>query len=145
VISQVFASEGARVVCAARSRDLVEETAAAIKQSGGEATAMTADLSREDDVRELMKRAVDTYGRLDTLVNNAGDGGPTKPVQDYPLDGLVLHGELVPDQLVPVRALRRAVHDPGRARRDREHLVDGRPPRPCLPRRLLRVESGQVG
>jgi NAD(P)-dependent dehydrogenase (short-subunit alcohol dehydrogenase family) len=86
VISQVFASEGARVVCAARSRDLVEETASAIKQSGGEATAMTADLSREDDVRELMKRAVDTYGRLDTLVNNAGDGGPTKPVQDYPLD-----------------------------------------------------------
>ena len=86
VISQVFASEGARVVCAARSRDLVEETAAAIKQSGGEATATTADLSREDDVRELMKRAVDTYGRLDTLVNNAGDGGPTKPVQDYPLD-----------------------------------------------------------
>jgi NAD(P)-dependent dehydrogenase (short-subunit alcohol dehydrogenase family) len=86
VISQVFASEGARVVCAARSRALVEETASAIKQSGGEATAMTADLSREDDVRELMKRAVDTYGRLDTLVNNAGDGGPTKPVQDYPLD-----------------------------------------------------------
>ena len=74
VISQVFASEGARVVCAARSRHLVEETASAIKQSGGEATAMTADLSREDDVRELMKRAVDTYGRLDTLVNNAGDG-----------------------------------------------------------------------
>ena len=86
VISQVFASEGARVVCAARSHDLVEETASAIRQAGGEATAMTADLSREDDVRELMKRAVDTYGRLDTLVNNAGDGGPTKPVQDYPLD-----------------------------------------------------------
>ena len=86
MISQVFASEGARVVCAARSRDLVEETVASIRQSGGDATAMTADVSREDDVRELMQRSVDTYGGLDTLVNNAGDGGPTKPVQDYPTD-----------------------------------------------------------
>ena len=86
VISQVFASEGARVVCAARSRELVEETVASIRQAGGDATAMTADVSREDDVRQLMQRTVDTYGRLDTLVNNAGDGGPTKPVQDYPTD-----------------------------------------------------------
>ena len=86
VISQVFASEGARVICAARSRDLVEETVASIRQAGGDATAMTADVSREDDVRQLMQRSVDTYGRLDTLVNNAGDGGPTKPVQDYPTD-----------------------------------------------------------
>src|SRR5262245_38840003 len=86
VISQVFASEGARVVCAARSRDLVEETASAIKKSGGDAVAVTADVSREDDARQLMQRAVDEYGRLDTLVNNAGDGGPTKAVQDYAVE-----------------------------------------------------------
>ena len=86
VISQVFASEGARVICAARSRELVEETVASIRKAGGDATAMTADVSREDDVRQLMQRSVDTYGRLDTLVNNAGDGGPTKPVQDYPTE-----------------------------------------------------------
>ena len=86
VISQVFAGEGARVICAARSRDLVEETVASIRKAGGDATAMTADVSREDDVRQLMQRSVETYGRLDTLVNNAGDGGPTKPVEDYPTD-----------------------------------------------------------
>jgi NAD(P)-dependent dehydrogenase (short-subunit alcohol dehydrogenase family) len=86
VISQVFASEGARVICAARSRELVEETVASIREAGGEAAAMTADVSRDDDVRQLMQRTVDTYGGLDTLVNNAGDGGPTKPVQDYPTD-----------------------------------------------------------
>jgi NAD(P)-dependent dehydrogenase (short-subunit alcohol dehydrogenase family) len=86
VISQMFASEGARVVCAARSRDLVEETASAIKQAGGDAIAVVADVSREDDAKQLMLRAADAYGRLDTLVNNAGDGGPTKPVQDYAVE-----------------------------------------------------------
>jgi NAD(P)-dependent dehydrogenase (short-subunit alcohol dehydrogenase family) len=83
VISQTFASEGARVVCAARSRDLVDETASSIRQSGGDAIAVAADVSREEDARLLMQRAVEAYGRLDTLVNNAGDGGPTKAVQDY--------------------------------------------------------------
>ena len=86
VISQTFAHEGARVVCAARSRELVEETASSIKQAGGEALAIVADISREDEARMLMQKAADAFGRLDTLVNNAGDGGPTKAVQDYPTD-----------------------------------------------------------
>jgi NAD(P)-dependent dehydrogenase (short-subunit alcohol dehydrogenase family) len=86
VASRVFAREGAKVVCAARSKDLVDETAALVREDGGEAIAVTADLSKEDDVRALVERAVASFGHLDTLVNNAGDGGPTKPVQDYPLD-----------------------------------------------------------
>ena len=48
--------------------------------------AVAADVSREDDAKQLMQRAVDAYGRLDALVNNAGDGGPTKPVQDYAVE-----------------------------------------------------------
>jgi NAD(P)-dependent dehydrogenase (short-subunit alcohol dehydrogenase family) len=64
----------------------VDETAALVREDGGEAIAVTADLSKEDDVRALVERAVASFGHLDTLVNNAGDGGPTKPVQDYPLD-----------------------------------------------------------
>jgi NAD(P)-dependent dehydrogenase (short-subunit alcohol dehydrogenase family) len=86
VISETCAREGARVVCVARSRDLVEETAAAITQAGGEAIAVVADVSREDEARMLMQRAADAFGRLDTLINNAGDGGPTKPVQEYTVD-----------------------------------------------------------
>jgi NAD(P)-dependent dehydrogenase (short-subunit alcohol dehydrogenase family) len=85
VISQVFAREGARVVCAARSTDLVNETAASIARGGGSAIAVVADLGREDDVRALMAQAMDRFGRVDCLVNNAGDGGPTAPVQDYAL------------------------------------------------------------
>ncbi len=83
VMSRLFAREGASVVCAARSAPLVEETVAAILKDGGRAVAVVADVSREDDARRLMEAGVRAFGRIDTLVNNAGDGGPTKPVQEY--------------------------------------------------------------
>ncbi len=86
VMCQVFAREGARVVCAARTKSLVDETAALARAAGGEAIAISADLSREGEVRALVAETVRAFGHLDTLVNNAGDGGPTKPVQDYDID-----------------------------------------------------------
>jgi NAD(P)-dependent dehydrogenase (short-subunit alcohol dehydrogenase family) len=86
VMSQMFAANGARVVCAARTRNLVEETAATIRSEGGEAVALVCDASREDDVRRLVAAAIEHYDRLDCLINNAGDGGPTTPVQDYGLE-----------------------------------------------------------
>ena len=86
VMCQVFAREGARVVCAARTQPLVDETAALVRDVGGEALAVAADLADEGAVRALVDQTVETFGYLDTLVNNAGDGGPTKPVQDYTTD-----------------------------------------------------------
>ena len=83
VASGLFAREGAKVVFAARSRDLVEETAAIIEDEGGDAIAVVADASREDDVKAMVDKTLAAFGHLDCLVNNAGDGGPTKPVQDY--------------------------------------------------------------
>jgi NAD(P)-dependent dehydrogenase (short-subunit alcohol dehydrogenase family) len=82
-LSLRFAREGARVVCAARSADLVKETAARIDGAGGRAIAVACDAAVEDDVRRLVNAGVQAFGRIDTLVNNAGDGGPTKRVQDY--------------------------------------------------------------
>jgi NAD(P)-dependent dehydrogenase (short-subunit alcohol dehydrogenase family) len=78
-----FGQEGARVVCTARSADLVQETAALVRKGGGQAIAVVADAAVEDDVRRLMAEGLKAFGKIDTLVNNAGDGGPTKPVQDY--------------------------------------------------------------
>jgi NAD(P)-dependent dehydrogenase (short-subunit alcohol dehydrogenase family) len=83
VTSEAFAREGAAVVCAARSADLVRETAARIERAGGRALAVVGDASVEADARALVAATVKAFGKLDTLVNNAGDGGPTKPVQDY--------------------------------------------------------------
>jgi NAD(P)-dependent dehydrogenase (short-subunit alcohol dehydrogenase family) len=83
VMSRLFAREGAAVVCAARSGALVEETAALVARDGGRAIAVRADAAKEADVRRMVAAGVQAFGKLDTLVNNAGDGGPTKPVQEY--------------------------------------------------------------
>jgi len=82
-MSERFAREGAAVVCAARSADQVKETAAGISTAGGRAIAIVCDAGVEDDVRRTVSIAVKEFGKLDTLVNNAGDAGPTKAVQDY--------------------------------------------------------------
>src|SRR6185295_19209578 len=78
-----FAREGAAVVCAARSADLVEATAAQVRAAGGKALAVVCDVGLEDDVRRLVSTAAKAFAKVDLLVNNAGDSGPTKPVQDY--------------------------------------------------------------
>ena len=82
-MSERFAREGAAVVCAARSADQVKETAAGISAAGGKAIGIVCDAGVEDDVRRTVAIAVKEFGKLDTLVNNAGDAGPTKAVQDY--------------------------------------------------------------
>jgi NAD(P)-dependent dehydrogenase (short-subunit alcohol dehydrogenase family) len=86
VMSRLFSKEGAAVVCAARSRDLVEETATLIKDDGGRALAVTGDAATEGDVQKMVAAGVKAFGKLDVLVNNAGDGGPTKRVQEYTTD-----------------------------------------------------------
>jgi NAD(P)-dependent dehydrogenase (short-subunit alcohol dehydrogenase family) len=86
VIAQRFAGDGAMVICAARSEALVHETVALIDAAGGQAIAVVGDVSLEEGARGMVAAGVKTFGRVDTLVNNAGDGGATKPIQDYTTD-----------------------------------------------------------
>jgi NAD(P)-dependent dehydrogenase (short-subunit alcohol dehydrogenase family) len=81
-----FARAGASVVCAARSTDLVAETADLVEQAGGRAIAVTCDATNEDDVKRMIAGGVQAFGKITTLINNAGDGGPTKPVEAYTMD-----------------------------------------------------------
>jgi NAD(P)-dependent dehydrogenase (short-subunit alcohol dehydrogenase family) len=83
VASQRFSEEGASVVCAARSAGLVEETVELIKKAGGQAVAVVADVATEEGAQRTVEAAVRAFGRLHLLVNNAGDGGPTKKIQEY--------------------------------------------------------------
>ena len=86
VMGLLFAREGARVVCVARTAALVGETADAIRRAGGDAIAIVADVSHEADVERVVDETVHAFGAVTTLVNNAGDSGPTKPIHEYPTD-----------------------------------------------------------
>ncbi len=70
----LFAAEGARVVVADVNEEGAEKTAEGIRASNGEAVAVGADVSREAEVEATIQRAVDEYGGLDILFNNAGVG-----------------------------------------------------------------------
>jgi NAD(P)-dependent dehydrogenase (short-subunit alcohol dehydrogenase family) len=67
-----FAREGARVVACGRSADLGEQVVAAIRAAGGEAIFVRCDVSRKADVDAMVAAAVDRYGTVDIVVNNAG-------------------------------------------------------------------------
>lgn len=66
------AEMGGKIVLAARSEKKLKETVAEIKAAGGEASYIVTDVAKKDDVFAMAKFAVDTYGRIDVLVNNAG-------------------------------------------------------------------------
>jgi NAD(P)-dependent dehydrogenase (short-subunit alcohol dehydrogenase family) len=70
-----FARAGAKVVAADIENGGGEETVAQIKTAGGEATFVRTDVSRGEEVKELIKRTVGLYGRLDCAHNNAGTEG----------------------------------------------------------------------
>ena len=77
-IAKEFAAEGAKVVVSAR-RDsptglpgTAVETATQIRDRGGEAMALTCDVSNEEQVMAMVGQTIDMYGRIDVLVNNAG-------------------------------------------------------------------------
>ncbi len=68
----LFAREGARLVLNDVAAEAVEQTAHDVTQAGGEAIAVPGDVSNEQDVEKTIKAGVETFGKLDTLYNNAG-------------------------------------------------------------------------
>jgi NAD(P)-dependent dehydrogenase (short-subunit alcohol dehydrogenase family) len=72
VAAELFAGEGASVVLSDVADDAGESVAARIREAGGNATYVHADVSREDDARSMVKNAVQRFGGLHVLYNNAG-------------------------------------------------------------------------
>ena len=64
-----FAESGARVVAAGRNGEALREVGDAIKSAGGQPLTIAADVTKEEDVRNLMQRAIGEFERLDVLVN----------------------------------------------------------------------------
>ena len=81
VTAQFFAREGAKVVVStARNLAGGMETVNAIRDEGGDAIFVKCDVSKEDEVRAMVEKCVETYGRLDYAFNNAGVGPDGKRI-----------------------------------------------------------------
>lgn len=76
----VLASEGAKVVLAARRMDKLKEVEAEICAKGGEAYCVSGDVSVREDCDRIISETLEKYGRVDVLVNNAGMGDKQIPI-----------------------------------------------------------------
>jgi NAD(P)-dependent dehydrogenase (short-subunit alcohol dehydrogenase family) len=76
----VFAKAGNRVLVSGRRRDAGETLVDELRLLGAEAEFVQADVRKEDEVRRLIDRTVERFGRLDAAVNNAGTEGKPGPV-----------------------------------------------------------------
>jgi 3-oxoacyl-[acyl-carrier protein] reductase len=83
VMATRFVDEGAKVLLAARREELVREAAAA---AGDGAIAMRADVTNEDDVAAMVARAVDEFGYVDVLCNNAAAPGTDRYIWEQTLE-----------------------------------------------------------
>jgi len=70
-----FSQEGADVVIAARTEEEINSTVEMIQSQGRNALAVPCDVTDEDQVRSLVQRTLETFERVDILINNAGMGG----------------------------------------------------------------------
>ncbi|SPF40123.1 3-oxoacyl-(acyl-carrier-protein) reductase FabG [Syntrophobacter sp. SbD1] len=72
--ARVLAEEGCNVVICARGKEALEKTAEEIKAGGVQVLAIQADVAKPEDIRNLVAKTVEKFGRIDILVNNAGRG-----------------------------------------------------------------------
>ncbi len=135
VMALSFAREGARIVICGRRRELVEKTENEIGKSGAEVIGIVADVGVEKDVKSMVAKAVERFGTIDILVNNASAEGPTLPIHE--IDGndwravvdTNLNGSFLLHQIRPPG------HDPEKVRKHLEHR---------LHRRRLRLSSADA-
>lgn len=79
-ISKLFSQEGANVVVADIRSEGAERVVAEIRAAGGNAIVSLTDVTKNDQVAAMVKLALDTYGRLDIMVNNAGTTHKSQPM-----------------------------------------------------------------
>jgi NAD(P)-dependent dehydrogenase (short-subunit alcohol dehydrogenase family) len=85
-IALTFAGEGADVVIAARTEANLKKTASEIEAMGRKSLPIVTDLAVPEQIRSMVDRTLERFGRVDVLVNNAGIGGPSTSVADMELE-----------------------------------------------------------
>ncbi|MGB0920670.1 MAG: SDR family NAD(P)-dependent oxidoreductase [Alphaproteobacteria bacterium] len=92
-IALLFARAGAKVCCVDRAADRAAETVSQIEGEGGEAFAIAADITKADEVEQIVSACVEHLGPVDILVNNVGIGGhgdaPAHKLTEHAFDLIV--------------------------------------------------------
>jgi NAD(P)-dependent dehydrogenase (short-subunit alcohol dehydrogenase family) len=83
-LALAYAKEGAQVVINSRSEESIRPVAEEVESTGAEVLALAADVSKSVDVEKMVDAAVERFGRVDVLVNNAGVLGPRVAIAEYP-------------------------------------------------------------
>ena len=81
-MAKLFAKEGASEIALARRKERLADLVEAIEAEGGTAIAVAGDVTIEEDVQAAIKTAVDEYGKLDIVINNAGVLDKMTPVDE---------------------------------------------------------------
>jgi NAD(P)-dependent dehydrogenase (short-subunit alcohol dehydrogenase family) len=90
--AEIMAALGAKVVISSRKAQVCEEVAAGIRKAGGEAISIPCNISRRDEIAGLVKGAIETCGKIDTLVCNAAVNpyfGPLAGISDDAFDKIM--------------------------------------------------------
>src|SRR5262252_10399845 len=80
----LLARAGTKVIVVDKAIDLAEQTVSMVEDEGGEAVALGADLTRDEDCAGMVRYALDRYGRLDFLDNNVGIGSRGSVIDESP-------------------------------------------------------------
>jgi 3-oxoacyl-[acyl-carrier protein] reductase len=104
--AEALAAEGAKVVICARGAEALDEAAAGIRAAGGEVTAVRLDVTSPEAPADLVRTAVDTYGRLDVVVANAGGPPPGRALD---LTDEAVEAAVQTNLLTSIRLVREAV------------------------------------
>ena len=107
-LALAFAQAGARIAVVGRNAEPLEAVVSRIAEAGGEAQAVTADVTAEADAEQMVRSVVERFGRIDLLVNAVGGGAgkALHPAESYPRDDwdwimeLNLRSTVVPTQPV---------------------------------------------
>ena len=81
-IAKRFAQEGAKVVATDINQELLDQVVDSITKAGGEAVGLVSNIGEQADIDQMVHEAIERYGSLDVLVNNAGIMDNFVPVGD---------------------------------------------------------------
>jgi NAD(P)-dependent dehydrogenase (short-subunit alcohol dehydrogenase family) len=83
----LYAAHGAKVVVSDLHEEAGNQAVNQIKENGGEAIFINADVSQASDCEQLVKKTIEAFSRLDISFNNAGIGGESNPIADMSVEG----------------------------------------------------------